>query len=240
MKITKLLSQKSQDLSGCPIPTIAFLGDSVTQGCFELYLTKSGEVETVFEQEEAYHAKLAKMLHLLYPCCPVSIINAGISGTSAALGWERLERDVLSHHPDLTVVAFGLNDCSKGDTGIPVYAENLRKIFTALTANGSEVIYLTQNMMNTEMSHRLQEPKFRHIAEATMKRENDGLLERYFAAGKETARSCGVRVCDIYTKWKRLQQNGVNTTELLSNAINHPVREMHWLTASSLLETIME
>ena len=37
MKVIKRLSQKNADISASASITIAFLGDSVTQGCFELH-----------------------------------------------------------------------------------------------------------------------------------------------------------------------------------------------------------
>lgn len=235
-----MLEKKSKDLKENHIPTIAFLGDSVTQGCFELYMTEQGAIETVFESNYAYHARLQQLLCLFYPRCPVTVVNAGISGGKADFGLERLERDVLQYHPDLTVVSFGLNDCGKGEDTMPRYAENLRKIFTRLQENGSEVIFLTQNMMNTRISHRLHEPSMLAVAERTMQNENNGVLERFFEAAKRVAAECGVPVCDMYAFWKRMHNNGVDTTELLANAINHPVRDMHWLTAVALWNTILE
>ena len=38
MRIIDKIEQKSKNLWNGDIPTIAFLGDSVTQGCFEIYL----------------------------------------------------------------------------------------------------------------------------------------------------------------------------------------------------------
>ena len=46
-------------------------------------------------------------------------------------------------------------------------------------------------------------------------------------------------VCDCYAQWKQLKAAGVNTTELLSNKLNHPTREMNWLFAVSLLRSIL-
>ena len=37
MKFLEKINQKSKDLMGTAPVTIAFLGDSVTQGCFECY-----------------------------------------------------------------------------------------------------------------------------------------------------------------------------------------------------------
>lgn len=241
MRFTELLTQKSENLASIDTPTIAFLGDSVTQGCFELYLTESGDIASTVDQDSVYHADFAKLLHLLWPKCPVNIINAGISGDSAPGGLRRLERDVLSHNPNLTVVSFGLNDSCRGlRNAMEMYCDALREIFRKLTESGSEVIYMTQNMMNTTISRNLSEEKYRAIAEKSMEKETDGTLARYYEAGKAIAAEYGVKVCDVYAKWKRLQANGVKTTDLLANSINHPTRPMHWLFAMSLLETLTE
>ena len=36
-----------------------------------------------------------------------------------------------------------------------------------------------------------------------------------------------------------LYENGVDVTELLANKINHPTREMNWLFAVSLVDTML-
>ena len=46
LKIIELLRQKNQNLYGAKPVTIAFLGDSVTQGCFELYQLPQGGLQT--------------------------------------------------------------------------------------------------------------------------------------------------------------------------------------------------
>ena len=48
MKIIDKLNAK-QDIYGEKPVTIAFLGDSVTQGCFECYIKEDGKIETVFD-----------------------------------------------------------------------------------------------------------------------------------------------------------------------------------------------
>ena len=45
----------------------------------------------------------------------ISYVNAGISGTPSYLGNLRLERDVLSHGPDICFVEFAVNDSSNED-----------------------------------------------------------------------------------------------------------------------------
>ncbi|HCH27997.1 MAG TPA: GDSL family lipase, partial [Ruminococcaceae bacterium] len=57
MKIIEKLNAK-QDIYGEKPVTIAFLGDSVTQGCFECYIKEDGKIETVFDYKSAYSTRL--------------------------------------------------------------------------------------------------------------------------------------------------------------------------------------
>ena len=239
MEIMKKIAAKAADLGGCKIPTIAFLGDSVTQGCFECYVTEDNKIQTVFDKEHAYHSYIDRIFSMLYPNVPLNIINAGISGGNAAAGLARLERDVLCHKPDLTVVCFGLNDCGQGFDGLDGYKQNLREIFTKLTESGSEVIFMTANMMNTSVSCHLPEGLLRNAANGFQQRQKDGVLTAYFDAAKQVAAECGVKICDVYAKWLMLSENGVNVTELLANKLNHPTREMNWVFAYELVNTMM-
>lgn len=238
MKIIELISKKSQNLLGEKIPTIAFLGDSVTQGCFELYTKTDGNMETYFDKNSAYHRYIDSALSELFPNVPVNIINAGISGDNAPNALKRVERDVLPFNPDLTVVSFGLNDCMQGVAGISAYADALDKIFKKISGAGGEVIFMTPNMMNTEISCHIMNEPYVETAEYTMELQNTGVFKQYLDAAKEVAVNNGVKVCDVYSKWEIMNKNGVNTTELLANHINHPKRTMNYLFAISLLETM--
>ena len=240
MNIMNKIRARAENNSAHEGVTIAFLGDSVTQGCFELYKTASGGIETIFDKNSAYHRYLDQILTMLYPNVPVNIINAGVSGGNAVHGLERLERDVLRHQPDLTVVCFGLNDSGNGLEGIGKYTDALEAIFTKLKEAGSEVIFMTPNMMNTYVSVHLTDEYVREVAERIGNVQLDGILDKYMEAAVAVCEKCGVKVCDCYAKWKRLAKNGVDTTSLLSNHINHPTREMNWLFAVSLIDAILD
>lgn len=240
MNIMKLMAEKAKDNWNAGPVTIAFLGDSVTQGCFEVYEKSKGEIETIFDKNHAYHNYVAKIFSILFPSVPVNIINAGISGGSAPHGLERIERDVLRYHPDLTVVCFGLNDCNEGIDCVDKYVNALRGIFGKLKEAGSEIIFMTPNMMNTGISCHITDRLFQEIAEDSMKKQTGGVLECYLENARTVCMECGVTVCDCYEKWKTLYRNGVDITELLANRINHPTREMNWLFAVSLVETMMK
>ncbi len=220
--------------------TIAFLGDSVTQGCFELYRKPDNCVDTIFDKEHAYHRYLDSIFTLLFPSVPINIINAGISGGMAPHGLDRLERDVLSHKPDLTVVCFGLNDTLYGMDGLEDYKNALREIFRRVKEAGSEVLFMTPNMMNTYVSKEITDQEIITIAEAKLVTQTGGVMDTFIAEARKVCEEAGVKVCDCYAKWKRLSANGVDTTRLLANRINHPLREMNWLFAVSLVDAILD
>ena len=238
MKITEKLGAKGVAMQKNPPVTIAFLGDSVTQGCFECFLLDDGGIDTVFDGENAYSRRLYRLLQNLYPKTQINIINAGISGDSAYGGVKRIDRDVLAFHPDLVIVSYGLNDTHGSDEGIPGYKSCLKTIFEKIASAGAECIFLTENAMNTKISPHLPR-EMRELAAELQHRQNSGLLDRYFDAAREVAAQCGVAVCDCYQKWKRMIEVGVDTTELLANKLNHPARMWHDLFAFDLLETIL-
>lgn len=240
MKIMKIFTEKAKDNMNKKSPTIAFLGDSVTQGCFEVYKKNDETIETVFDKNSAYHNYVAKIFSVLFPSVPVNIINAGISGDNALHGLSRIERDVISHSPDLVVVCFGLNDVWGGRENIEEYAQALDGIFKKLLENNIEVIFMTPNMMNTYINYGITDADIRLTAEGAAIHQNDGELDRYMDRARVVCRDNGVAICDCYAKWKSMYDCGVDTTMLLSNSINHPTREMNWLFAYSLVETMMK
>lgn len=239
MKIIEKMAKKTADHMNNEGVTVAFLGDSVTQGCFEIFKKEDGGIETVFDQRFSYERSLADMLGLLFPMCPVNIVNAGISGDNSGRGAQRVERDVLRHAPDLTVVCYGLNDCSRKDGSVEKYTDNLRRIFEKVIKSGSELIFMTPNMMNTKVSPHLTDPDFVKLAEGTALKQNEGFFDAHIDGARALCAKMGVPVCDCYAIWKRLSQSGVDTTELLSNKINHPTREMNRVFAYELVRTML-
>ncbi len=238
MKIVEKIVEKQNANSAHPGVTVAFLGDSVTQGCFEIYKKTETQIETVFDKESAYHKYFAKIFSVLCPSVPVNIINAGISGGTAPHALERLERDVLRYSPDLVVVCFGLNDSSFGMEKINDYTESLKKIFDKIKESGSELIFMTPNMKCTKVSCHITDEVSREIAQNQANGQNEGVMDKYIESALEICKEKDIIVCDCYKKWKRLDECGIDVTELMANKINHPSRDMNWLFAYSLVETI--
>lgn len=239
MKIISKFTEKQDRLYSVRQPAIAFLGDSVTQGCFEVFREK-GTVNTKFESEESYSAKVKHILGILFPSVPCNIINAGISGSRAAIGLERLECDVLSYNPDLVVVCFGLNDAQSGEKGINEYKDSLKKIFETLIEKNIEVIFMTPNLRADYIDTKITDSLVADMAKSVVENENEGYLEKYLNEARKLCKEMNVPVCDCAKIWKTLTKNGVDIMNILSNSINHPSRDMHWLFAYELVKTMFE
>lgn len=239
MKIIEKIGVKAKDNFHQEGVTIAFLGDSVTQGCFEVYTKRNGQIETIFDKKASYEMYLLEILNMLYPEATVNIINAGISGDNAPNGLERMDQHVLRHEPDLVVVCYGLNDCSHEEDSIARYTMALAGIFCKLKAAGCEIIFMTPNMMNTKISDHL-DMDLEPLAERFARLQNDGTMDEHMEAAREVCASMEIPVCDCYALWKMLADGGVNTTDLLSNRLNHPTREMNKMFAYELVRTMFE
>ena len=240
MKIIEKIIKKQASLRENPAITIALIGDSVTQGCFECFTNEKGDIDTVFDAESSYGSRLKQILNRIYPTVQFNLINAGISGDSAPGGLKRLDRDVLSYNPDLVIVGFALNDSTMGLEGISQYKQAMSEILDKITKQGAECIVLTPNAMNTEISCHLKEKTLIKFAERFKKIQLGGILDRYVETAKEVAENYGAKVCDVYARWKAMIEAGVNVTELLANKLNHPIREMHYLTATMLCDCMLK
>ena len=244
MKIVSLLNQKNGDaLNNRPV-TIGFIGDSVTNGCFEVMpsLNEDGTegIDVVFDTENAYPAKLKKILTTLYPKAQINIINAGISGDDAPSGLGRIDRDLIAFKPDLTVVCFGLNDSCYGESKLSVYRDSLAAIIEKLKNAQSEVILMTPQPICARVHTQLRGDALRRFGAQLTDSFKSGLFAKYMDTAREVAAEHGVPVCDCYAKWMKLYEGGVDITDLLCNYLNHPTRDMHWLFATSLADTIFE
>lgn len=236
MKIIEKISRKANDRQGNPAVTVAFFGDSITEGCFDVYIDDSGKIATYVDQARVYHTVVKEIFGKLYPACPVNIINAGISGANAKGSVARLERDVISHRPDLTVVSFGSNDMLGGDEGLGAFSDAMSEIVNKLVESGSEVIVMSAPMNCTRVSGMLHDKELRDIAKRVSDNVNGGILKKYCEAAGEVAKGAGVPFLDMYSRWEKLQSSGVDIDSLLENHINHPGTEMHRYTAMLLVE----
>jgi len=243
MKICTLLKEKNDNAFDSKPVTVAFLGDSVTNGCFEVLPALNAEnkeegFDVVFEPGEAYAEKFRKILHRLYPKAQINIVNAGISGDSAPGGLARMDRDLLPFKPDMTVVCYGLNDSGRGEEGLADYREALEKIIRKLKEAGSEVVLMTPQPIATRVHTQLKGEMLRNMAAGLAESFEKGVFDRYMQAARQAAEKEGAVLCDVYARWMAMYRGGVDITDLMANYLNHPIREAHWLFALSLAETV--
>ena len=224
MKIQKKLMHNTQELIDYGPINIVIFGDSVSHGAFNGYI----------DYDKVYWNLLRKKLNSFRSYIPVNMICASIGGTTATRSLSRLDEQVLVHKPDLVIVSFGLNDVNGP---LEDYLTSLECIFTKCKYAGSEVIFMTPNMLNTYVADGTAEKHLNYAAK-TAEIQNGGKMDRYMAAATDLAKGLGITVCDCYSKWKELAKTE-DTTMLLANKINHPTPEMHNLFADSLYDIIM-
>jgi len=237
--ISRLNARNKDAFANTPI-LIACLGDSVTHGCFDLNIKGPGQVDTVYDPMSGYAAKLESRLRALYPAAAASVLNAGISGDGAPNGLKRLERDVLCHKPDLVTVNFGLNDAGSPNVeeGIAKYAAAMGEIFDRVLASGAECILVTPNRMCAYVDYAVTDEVARSIAESCTRTQNEGILTRYVEAAKAEAAKRNIPVADAYKRWQALEKAGVDTTQMLSNHINHPTKDAHNIFVEALMDVL--
>jgi len=84
--------------------------------------------------QQSYPTILEKRLRQTHPDWKIRVINAGVPGNTAVLGWMRLERDVLRYRPHLVLVGFGLNDANLARTSYDEQREEV--MYARLTPFG--------------------------------------------------------------------------------------------------------
>ncbi len=224
MKITEKMNFDYEMLKKeGPITIVAF-GDSVTHGAV-------GANE--FNYETVYWNRLKNKINAVNPYVPVNVINAGIAGITAKGSLERMDRQVLSHNPDLVIVCFGLNDVNGT---LSEYTDSLETIFRKCKDFGCDVIFMTPNMLNTSVSEKTEQ-KYMEYASVAAGYQNGGKMDLYISSAIKKAQQMDVAVCDCYAQWKKLSETE-DITQRLANYINHPTKEMHELFASMLFDLI--
>lgn len=217
-------------------PTLCFFGDSVTHGDFEII---NGNGDCMWRPDLVYHKLLADRIRAEYRK-EITVVNAGVGGNFSADGLRRIQSDVLDKKPDFCLVMFGTNDVTKtkfDSSGLIGYKLNMRAIITKLKMQGIETAVMTPGMLCSRPV-----PGFTGIWSSVHiyfeYLQKSGQMDQYAEALREVAKETDIPVADAYAEWKRLERNGVDTTALLANGLNHPNAEMHKVFADKLFELI--
>lgn len=187
MKISDKIKMDYQGLiENGPITIVAF-GDSLTHGSLN-------EVEINYET--VYWNLLRKKIREVRNYVPVNIINAGIGGIDAKNSVQRIEHQVLNHNFNLVIVCFGLNDVNGS---LEDYINSLRNIFEKCKSSGSDVIFMTPNMLNTYVADDTAEHLVEYAKKAAQM-QNEGRMDEFIYTAIKLAKELGVEVCDCYSE----------------------------------------
>lgn len=192
--------------TGRPAKLVGF-GDSITG----IYYHTGGR--------RAWPEILGGLLRAACPPADLTVINAGVSGNTAAQALARIERDVIVHQPDLVAVQLGMNDVVR--TPAETFAENLRAIVARLHAHGAEVLLMTPNAID---------PADQHWPAAK--------VETYADIVRALAAELHVPLADTHDAFARQRQlGGPDWYRLLSDFI-HPNFRGHTLIARTAAAVI--
>ena len=203
---------------------IVCLGDSVTEGCFELFETACG-LDAIRDKENCYVTLLGRLLGDGW-----EVVNAGVSGHNSGMADERVERDVLPHEPEFCIVCLGLNDMIDS---LEKHTFHMRSIFGKLKAAGITPVLLTPTVPCDYVYPKISDFS-RKAAESVAKAQNEGALDEMVASDRKLAAEFGAPICDFYAFKTAQKMLGRDVTLDLSNYINHPSREEHKLIAAFL------
>lgn len=217
--------------SGASAVNIVAFGDSVTQGAREL---------GVLKPRETYHYFLHQSLEEHFPLTTFNTINSGISGETVAQGSRRLEQDVLSHRPDLVLVAFGLNDAAEGLDQLHRFKEQLGEVVEQIyRSTPAAVVLLSPPAMATQRSNRIH-PKHEPVADTLIEVQSGGILKQFAQSVGELAREKAAPFVDVYAGWERLMEDGVDCNAWFANGLNHPDERGHRLAHTLLWHALLE
>lgn len=198
------LQFRTKLLSGSPVRVVCF-GDSVTGVYYH-----SGS-------RRAYTDMLGLALQRISPSSKVEMINAGISGHTTTNGLDRIERDVLTHQPDLVTVMFGLNDMTR--VPLAEFRANLVKIVQMCRKIGAEVVLATPNNV-TDTPNRPTEK-----------------LTSYCDVIRDVGRELNVAVSDCYQTFEAIRHTSAFEWQMLMSDAIHPNMAGHRLIAEQLALT---
>jgi len=240
MKITERFNARGRNPGQHRPVLIVCLGDSVTHGCFELEIPQRELQQPGCRPWEAYPAKLQRRLTELYPYAAPTVLNAGVGGDAVAQMAERLDRDVLSFHPDLVILELCLNDCLGSTTDDPAeFARQVGTLMDRILESGAELMLLTPNAMCARMHPNVpHEDGWRQLFARAVAKQTGGTMTAFVEAARAQARKRGVPIADAYERWEQLRRCGVDTTSLLANQINHPNPEMHDLFVEEIIREL--
>lgn len=190
--------------AGKPVTIVAW-GDSVTVG------------DDASSADNTYVRRFLTGLRARFPQSPITMVNAGISGSNTSGRLPNVQHDVLAAHPDLVTIEF-VNDTSLPDETVRA---NWLKALDEVRAARAEAIVIT--------------PHFTWPEGMKKEQPRGGETRSAVETMRAVAKQKGVAVADASRRWAHLETEGTPYITLLANGINHPDNRGHELFARELL-----
>ena len=181
-------------------------GHSVPAGYF-----KTPMVDTF----NAYPHLLHKALKERYPHAVINVIVTAIGGETSEPGAKRFAKDVLTHHPDLILIDYALNDRSIGLERARVSWESM---IQQATDKGIKVMLLTPT---GDLTAKLDKP--------------DDPLVQQAEQIRRLARQHHLALADSLEAFNQYIHNHGKLQDLMSQ-VNHPNRKGHDLVVEKIME----
>jgi len=153
--------------------TVSFIGGSITQGCLAT------------SEEKQYTHLVHEGIKSMFAGADIDYLNAPVGGTDSQLGVARVEREILSHNPDLLIIEFSVNDSDK-----PFYMETyeglVRKV---LNSACKPAVILLFNVMydkfESAQSQHLPVAKHYHLPAVSMRESFAELVKEGILTSKD-------------------------------------------------------
>jgi len=153
-----------------------------------------------------------------YPKAQIQMVNAGISGHTTSQGLARMDKDVLSHKPELVVVMFGMNDVVRTDP--QKFEANLRTIVRRCRESEAAVVLCTPNSVYPNPTR----PMTR--------------LAQFAQIVRDVAKDMSVPLADCFAAYEDTRREDVTKWQLFMSETIHPGMNGHKFFAEVIAESI--
>ena len=139
-------------------------------------LLKAGDRVVIYgdsiTEQRLYSRFLQQYITCRYPEMKISFYNAGWSGDTAGGALKRLDRDVLSLHPTVVTLFFGMNDGGYrklDQTVLDTYRANMEGLIKALQEKNIRTIVYTPGCSDHDRNPKLKDANYNVTLEALAK-----------------------------------------------------------------------
>jgi lysophospholipase L1-like esterase len=198
---------------------------------FGTSLTESVQVA----QDERWTSLLQEMLRQRHPELEITVINAGISGSTTRERLPRLRKSVLGKHPDLVITDFASNDATykpERHVSLEEFAINIKLMHSQIISNtGAAEIYWPQTPMVSEKHVYRDQPVYVKAGGI------DKYAETYRKCTAKVSRRLRVPFVDMEAIFrKKFKENGADLY-ICSDGV-HFTKAGNQLVAESLLAPV--